>query len=164
MGGVIDGFVLFAPPQSWPWEQEHVLIPLDVPDLCFVPGALLEEVTPDRDLVPGFLDLTKGRAEEAVQASAQGPVLYIHMEFHGGEGTHDAVGWQNGDVAFGPLFTRTPGEQAPDHYAAVRSGSEMAINAGLRWLGVTAANPKDEYATVGLDRHRWNSDSIASAR
>ncbi|MEV0290927.1 hypothetical protein AB0H36_42940 [Kribbella sp. NPDC050820] len=162
VGGVIDGLVLFAAPRSG--YQERVLVPLDVPGLCFVPAAELGERTTDKDLVPGFLDLTKDRAGEAVQASAHGPILYIHMEFHGGEGTHDAVGWQDGEVAFGPLFTRTPREQAPDHYAAVRSGRDMAINAGLRWLGVTAAGLADEYATVGLDRYRWNSEWLASAR
>jgi len=62
------------------------------------------------------------------------------MEFHGGEGTHDAVGWRDGEVAFGPLFTKTPQEPAPDHYVAVRPGPDMAINEGLRWLGVTAAD------------------------
>jgi hypothetical protein len=140
-----------------------VLIPLDVPNLFFVPAGQNDDVMPSEDLVPGFLELTTDLAEQGVQASARGPVLYIHMEFFGGEGTHEAVGWQAGEVAFGPLFTRTSREQAPDHYVAVRFGPDMAINAGLRWLGVTAAAPKDEYAAVGLDRHRWNSHWIASA-
>jgi hypothetical protein len=163
VGGLIGGLVVFAAPHSWFGEPGQVLIPLDVPNLIFIPAGDSDEVVPGEDLVPGFLDLTTGLSDQAVQASATGPVLYIHMEFHGGEGTHDAVGWQAGEVAFGPLFTRRPRESAPDHYVAVRFGPDMAINAGLRWLGVTAAAPKDEYATVGLDRHRWNSHWIASA-
>lgn len=164
VGGVIGGFVVFAAPHAWHGEPGQVRIPLDVPNLFFVPAGQSDQVVRGANLVPGFLDLTTGLAEQAVQASARGPVLYIHMEFFGGEGTHDAVGWQGGEVAFGPLFTRTPREQAPDHYVTVRFAPEMAINAGLRWLGVTAVAPKDEYATVGLDRHRWNSDWIASAK
>ena len=90
------------------------------------------------ELLPGFLELTTTLAQEAAEASSAGPVLYIHMEFHGGQGTHDAVGWRDGTVAFGPLFTKTPRESADEQYVATRSGRDMAINAGLRWLGVTA--------------------------
>jgi len=34
----------------------------------------------------------------------------------------------------------------------------MAINAALRALGVRAEPPDDEFATIGLDRHRWTAE------
>jgi hypothetical protein len=34
----------------------------------------------------------------------------------------------------------------------------MAINAGLRALGIQAASGHNEFATVGLDKHRWTND------
>jgi hypothetical protein len=35
----------------------------------------------------------------------------------------------------------------------------MAINAGLRALGIqTAGGRHDEFATIGLGKHRWTSD------
>lgn len=159
MGGVIDGLVVNEGPQAALREQGHVVIPLAITGTYFVP---VEDIPAPGNLVPGFLELTEKLAEEAAEASSAGPVLYLHMEFHGGAGTHDAMGWHKGAAAFGPLFTRTPREAAAEQYVAVQSGRDMAINAGLRWLGVKAAEGKDEYATLGLDRYRWNADWLAS--
>jgi len=40
------------------------------------------------------------------------------------------------------------------------------VNAALRWLGVTAADGRDEFATVGLDRNRdteaWLDDDAST--
>lgn len=35
---------------------------------------------------------------------------------------------------------------------------DMAINAALRAVGVHADGSADEFATVGLDRHRWTTE------
>lgn len=82
-------------------------------------------------------------------------MLYIHSEFFGGAGLQAAVGWTDEKVFFGPSFTCTnePYQLVPP--------AEMAINAGLRALGVIAAPGQDEYATVGLEAHRWSDDSIS---
>lgn len=160
MGGVIDGLVFFDGPRAALLDKGHVVIQLATPGTYFVP---VEDTPEPGVLVSGFLGLTEWLAEEAAKASLAGPVLYLHMEFHGGEGTHDALGWRDGVTAFGPRFTRTPREAAGEQYVAVQS-RDMAINAGLRWLGVLAADGRDEYATVGLDRFRWNADWLASDR
>jgi hypothetical protein len=34
----------------------------------------------------------------------------------------------------------------------------MAINAGLRALGIHTAGGLDEFAAIGLGRHRWTSE------
>jgi hypothetical protein len=34
----------------------------------------------------------------------------------------------------------------------------MAINAGLRALGIHAAGCPDEFAAIGLGRHRWTTE------
>lgn len=60
-------------------------------------------------------------------------------------------------IVFGPRFTRTSAAGAEPWYEVVPV-AEMAINAGLRALGVRAEPPFDEYATVGLDRHRYTDD------
>lgn len=44
--------------------------------------------------------------------------------------------------------------------------ADDAVNAALRWLGVTAADGRDEFATVGLDRNRdteaWLDDDAST--
>jgi hypothetical protein len=35
---------------------------------------------------------------------------------------------------------------------------DMAINAGLRALGIQTAGLHDEFAAIGLDKHRWTND------
>jgi len=36
----------------------------------------------------------------------------------------------------------------------------MAIDAGLRALGIRSAGRHDEFATIGLGRHRWTGDWV----
>jgi hypothetical protein len=55
-------------------------------------------------------------------------------------------------IIFGPRFTRTHGEFADPPYQAA-DPPDMAINAGLRALGVQAAARHDEFATIGLNKH-----------
>lgn len=73
-----------------------------------------------------------------------------------------AIAWHHGSVIFGPRFTRTPGELAEAPYE-IADGQDMAINAALRAVGIHAAWPDDEFATVGLERHRRSSEWVASA-
>jgi hypothetical protein len=83
-------------------------------------------------------------------------VLYVHCEFWAGDGIHAAIAWSDGSVVFGPQFTRTPNEPAESPYELADRPS-MAINAALRALGIRANPPDDEFATIGLDRHRWTA-------
>lgn len=59
----------------------------------------------------------------------------------------------------GTRFTRTLRELAdPPHRAADRH--DMAIDAGLRALGIQATGHADEFAAIGLGRHRWTGDWV----
>jgi hypothetical protein len=63
------------------------------------------------------------------------------------------VGWQEETVIFGPSFTsKHYGEDAPYEKTPSR---DMAINAGLRALGLAPAPGQDEHTTIGLEQHRW---------
>ncbi len=93
-----------------------------------------------------------GWAERIAQAATgRVAVIYIEAEFFGGVGSQAAVGWQGGVVGFGPLRTQTPTEDR-EGYAVVGESDDMAINAALRWLGVTRTELRDEFDTVGLGR------------
>jgi hypothetical protein len=109
------------------------------------------------DKVAGFRELTKGIAHWAEHLSRHWTVVYVHCEFWAGDGIHAAIAWCQGSVVFGPRFTRTLNEPAePPYELADRPG--MAINVALRALGVRAEPPDDEFATIGLDRHRWTAE------
>jgi len=67
---------------------------------------------------------------------ARGPVAYIEAELFGGSGTQAHV------------LVPAPGADT------MLRVSDDAINRALGWLGVTPLGGKDEFATVGLGRHR----------
>jgi len=71
---------------------------------------------------------------------AHGPLAYIEAELFGGSGMQAHV------------LMPAPGADA-DADAMMRV-SDDAINRALSWLGVTPVHGKDEFATVGLDKHR----------
>jgi hypothetical protein len=137
-------------------------VPLDVAGLYFAPAT--EEVceaatSADAVLaaqVTGFHELTEGVAGLGRKLSADGAVLYIDVEFFGGDGIQSVIGWEDGKVVFGPSFTRTPGQDERRFKPAQRR--DMAVNAGLRAIGVHARPGADEFLTVGLARHKWNKD------
>ena len=108
-------------------------------------------------IAEGFYELSDGVARWARKLSRERVVLYVHLEFFGGEGFHAAIAWDQERVVFGPCFTRTPLESAEPHYQeADRQG--MAINLALRALGLPAREGRDEFATLGLGKHRRTSD------
>lgn len=78
-------------------------------------------------------------------------VIYIEAEFFGGTGSQAAVGWQGGVLGFGPRRTQTPMEDR-EGYAVVTDQDDMAINAALRWLGITRTKTRDQFDTVGIGR------------
>jgi hypothetical protein len=78
-------------------------------------------------------------------------VIYIEAEFFGGTGSQAAVGWQGGVLSFGPRRTQMPMEDR-EGYAVVADQDDMAINAALRWLGITRTQTRDEFDTVGIGR------------
>jgi hypothetical protein len=78
-------------------------------------------------------------------------VIYIEAEFFGGVGSQAAVGWEGGVLGFGPRRTQTPTEDRAG-YAVVDDLADLAINAALRWIGVTRTRMRDEFDTVGVGR------------
>jgi hypothetical protein len=158
MAGIIDGLVLHEPPSS-PDGAPAYVASLDVDRLVFLPTEVRRAPIPPDELVPPFFELTTHLAAAARRLSAIGAVLYLHLEFHGGSGFHEALGWAGGTVAFQHLITSTPGEGVG---RVVHASGDMAINVGLRWLGVSRGTSRDEFAAVGLNRYRWNEDWIAS--
>ena len=86
------------------------------------------------------------RLTELVAPASQGTVIaYIAAEFSGGVGKQAAAVWIDED-----LVDANTGERP------------NAINAALRTMGVAAAEPRDEFGTVGLGRHRTTASWIIS--
>lgn len=143
------------------------VVDLAVDDVRLIPitdavRAWRHRVARDDEKVAGFRELTRGVAELGTALSRDGVVVYVHCEFWAGDGIHAAIAWHRGSVIFRPRFTRTPGESAEEPYE-IADRPHMAINAALRAVGIHAAGPADEFATLGLDRHRWTSEWVARA-
>lgn len=93
----------------------------------------------------GFWKAPAGFGSALAACSATGPVAYVETEFFGGLGTQSAQVWDGGKVVLGPLRL-AEGDPFPV------DGSP--ISRALRHLGVTRSGYDDEFAAVGLDRHR----------
>jgi hypothetical protein len=112
----------------------------------------------DEPIKPAWM-LKRAIATLAERLSADRQVLYIFWETWAGPGIQEAAGWREGRLFYGPIGTcdleagREPGYQ-------VASREDMAINSGLRAMGVQAAPGVDEFETVGLTRHRMTDDWI----
>jgi hypothetical protein len=89
--------------------------------------------------------------------SAGRRVLYIAGETFGGPGCQEGIGWSDGRQVYGPCGTCDSEWDREEGYDVVHR-SDSAINVGLRLMGVTAAGGLDEYAAVGLARHRFTDD------
>ena len=84
-------------------------------------------------------------------------VLYMVSETAGGPGTGEAIAWRHGRLVYGPSGTcDVEIDWEPGYHLAPRG--DDAVNAGLRAIGVRAADGCDEYATAGLTRHRRTDD------
>ncbi|MEV0740116.1 hypothetical protein AB0I51_30215 [Streptomyces sp. NPDC050549] len=98
---------------------------------------------------PGFWRLPEGFERKLAEWSAAGPVAYVEAEYFGGVGEQRAVVWADGAIALGPLDD-----------PAVRLS---AISQALRRLGATSGPARDEFAAVGLHRHRYNEGWISTS-
>jgi hypothetical protein len=163
VAGVLEGLILIpVSGQAGPLPQEVPAVALAIGGTYLIPltdavRARCHQADRDAGKVEGFYELTQGIARWAQELSREWTVLYIHCEFFGGDGIHAAIAWQHESITFGPCFTRTRGELADPPYQAA-DPPDMAINVGLRALGIQAAGHHDEFATIGLDRHRWTND------
>ncbi len=163
VAGVLEGLVLVPPPGGdGPLPPDVPVADLAVAGTYLIPltdavRARCHQAAGDTAVADGFYELTRGVARWAQELSRDWMVLYVYCEFWAGDGIHAAMAWHRGSVIFGPRFTRSRGETADPPYRAA-DGPDMAINAGLRALGIHAAGCVDEFAAIGLGRHRWTSE------
>jgi hypothetical protein len=160
----LDGFIY--PATNW-WPPHLPAYPrvglLGMPPLVFVPlVASLQEGFRGRDDEPvlDMFDLTEPIRSFGEQLSAGGPVAYVFGEGQAG-GTQSSIVWDHGVVVLGPLQTADNDADAVDGFVYVPG--ERAINQALRYLGVRAVH-RDEFGTVGLDRHRSNEEFLGWGR
>ncbi|MEV8313690.1 hypothetical protein AB0Q95_05905 [Streptomyces sp. NPDC059900] len=115
--------------------------------------ALLESVADGAESdALGFWRLPEEFARTLAAWSTAGPVAYVETEYFGGAGEQQAVVWDRGAIVLGPLHE-------PEGRSLPPEGS--AISRALRRLGVVAGDGEDEFAAVGLGRHRCVDDWIA---
>jgi hypothetical protein len=100
---------------------------------------------------PEFWRLPSGFDLMLAAWSKAGPVAYVESEYFGGVGEENSAVWRDGYLALGPPHL-LEGEPVP------AQGSPVAQ--ALRELGIRAAGSSDEFAAVGLDRHRASEDWI----
>jgi hypothetical protein len=118
-----------------------------------------QAVVGDDRISPAWVLLRQPVAALARQVSAGRRALYIADETFGGEGTQEAIGWQDGRLWYGPSGTCDIEADLEPGYHLI-SRIDGAINAGLRALGVRTSDGRDEFETIGLTRHRHTEDWI----
>lgn len=128
-----------------PLEQGLALVPIT--------DAFFDRVTgiPVADDL-GFWRLPAGFERTLADWSARGPVAYVEAEFFGGVGWQRAAVWSGGVLALGPLWI-----DEAERFAAEGS----PISQALRCLGAITTAGQDEFAAIGLGRHRHRDDWTA---
>lgn len=109
------------------------------------------------DRIPASWVLKQPVAALARSISAGRTALYIVSETFGGPGTSEAVAWRDGELLYGPAGTCDIEPDLQPGYQLAR-GRDSAVNAGLRAIGVHAAEDQDEYGTIGLTMHRMTEE------
>lgn len=111
---------------------------------------LFDAATDGTEGALGFWRLPGGFDRHLANWSAGGGlVAYVEAEYFGGVGEQHAAVWADGAVVLGPLHI-------PEGRSLGPTGSP--ISQALRRLGASADVAEDEFASVGLDRHRHTDD------
>ncbi|MGE3802534.1 MAG: hypothetical protein AB7H80_16070 [Candidatus Kapaibacterium sp.] len=105
---------------------------------------LYEEIADDGE-VERFEKLSSGVEKWGQRISVVAPVAYIEAEFFGGTGGQSAIVWSGGWRVLEPIH------------------AENAINQVLRFFGIRVDGAHDEFAAVGLGRHRNTDEWIVEA-
>jgi hypothetical protein len=93
------------------------------------------------------------------RTSQQGPIAYLEADIFGGTGQQASVLWERGELALGPLV-----DPEPESLVVRGDRPEWPFNQVLRRMGVAVApGQPDEFATVGLGRHRETEDWLVDA-
>ena len=125
-----------------------------------VTGKLLEQLDPSTvgdDRIPADWTLKQPVAALTRSISIGRTALYIFSETFGGPGSTEAIAWTDGTVIYGPSGTCDIEADVRPGYRLAR-GRDSAVNAALRAVGVRASNGQDEYASIGLTKHRMTDD------
>lgn len=91
--------------------------------------------------ISGFNYLSQGLLDLCAEHSHLGPLVYLETEYFGGAGDQGAVAFINGSTI--------PPTPATD---------DNAINTALKCVGIPSADSFDEFAYIGLGRHRHTYD------
>jgi hypothetical protein len=121
-------------------EQGLAILPLREQDII--------ALAPDATEVPkGFTYLSEQLSSTLAKAAESTTIVYFETEYFGDLGGQGAAAYINGALAFGPKADRIG-----------------PINEALRLLGVTVkAGCRDEFETIGLERHRSTRDWLKPA-
>ena len=139
--GALEAFVRrWAVAVAVPLAQGLVLVPMT--------DELFDAIGAGADEMLGFWRLPAGFG----RLPAGGPVAYVEAEIFGGVGSQRAALWTGGELALGPLTLEEGEEFAPE-------GSP--ISQVLARLGVRRDGQRDEFDSVGLDRHRHTEDWLS---
>lgn len=107
----------------------HACVPLLAADLSFLPISnslkVSLEAVASLALAPQFYELLPEVEELARELSASGRVGYMNVEFHGGTGFQEAVGWEHGEVVWGPDFTAN--EPEVERFRQVGEGDDWSV-------------------------------------
>lgn len=124
-----------------------------------VTGEVLSRLDPDTigdERIPDSWNLQQPVAALARAMSRARSVLYLFSETWAGPGINESIAWREGQLLYGPSGTcDIEADFEPGYHLAP---GDNAVNAGLRAIGVHANDGRDEYATVGRDRHRMTED------
>lgn len=114
--------------------QQIVLIPMT--------GDLFNEINDYRtnNNIDGYEYLTTDIESEILKTIHIGLIAYIEVEYFGGTGVQNGILWKNGKRIF-------------EH-----SGTKDVVNLILKQFGITRSKSRDEFETVGLNRHRYTED------
>lgn len=116
--------------------QQIALIPMT--------GDLFNEINGYRanNNIDGYEYLTTNIELEILKTIHTGLIAYIEVEYFGGIGVQNGILWKNG-------------KRKLEH-----SGPKDAVNSILQQFGITRSKSRDEFDTVGLNRHRYTEDWI----
>jgi hypothetical protein len=147
-------------PEALPAGEVTVALPAGLtmlPVTDEVASGLDQTAIGDDRINPAWVLLRQPVAALARRMSQGRRALYVVGETFGGEGTQEAIGWQDGRLWYGPSGTCDLEADLEPGYHLI-SRFDGAINAGLRRLGVKAGNGLDEFETIGLTQHRHTED------
>ena len=159
MGHHILGFVArLEPLREVATHRNWVVVPL-TQGFGFLPVTKQIVGSDSSPLFNEFERLTAPLNEWAVEVSLQFPLAYIETEYFGGVGAQSAVNWESGRIVYGPVVSKS--DWVDGRLVSVPL-PVSAINQAVQLIGVVRGEDLDEFAALGLDRHRSNEYWLCS--